>query len=120
MVKIKELTPRTIELKGINVNDEEAIEKILSICHKHKHRYKDGHNSGKEAREDPKNLKRWSGCPGVCFVYLIGEGKEQDTIIIRAMVSHHNSIKKFTEVELDHFRQLYTQDVADEVIAAFG
>ena len=118
MVEVKEITPGKIKLGGIHFADGEKVQKVMDICHKYKHMYKDGYPCGRKTRkESKKRYKKWAECPEICFTYLVSDDNEGHYLTIHALVSDTDSLlKKYTEEEIEYFRQMYTQDVADEIV----
>lgn len=118
MVEIIEITPSIIKLKGVNFGDGVRVEKIMEICHKYKHLYKDGYPYGRKTRKAMKQrLKKWADCPGICFTYLVTNDNEGHFLEIHVLVSDKESLlQKYTEQEIEYFMQMYTQGIADEIV----
>lgn len=118
MVEVLEMTPAHIKLGGVHFVDGEKVQKIMDICHKYKHMYKEGYPCGRKTRkESKKRLKKWDKCPEICFTYLVSDDNAGHHLMIYVLVSDIESLlKKYTEQEIDYWRQMYIQDVADEII----
>lgn len=119
MIEIAAITPSSITLKGIEPYDYAGVEKIMDICHKYKHMYNDGYPCGRKARKKlGKRLKKWAYCPEICFVYLLKQSDE--SLIIRILVSDYEGLlKKYSIEEIEHYRQMFTQNIADEIMSRF-
>ena len=117
MIEIVKITPSTIELKGVRFSDGQTVEKIMNICHKFKHLYLEGFPCGCKTRKNSKKkMKKWADCPGVCFTYWVTNDSENHNFTINILVSDiKNLLEKYTEREIEHFKQNYTQDVADAI-----
>lgn len=118
MIEIVEITPSTIELKGINFKDGEEVQQIMDICHKYKHLYKEGYPCGRKTRKkQEQQTERWVDCPEICFTYLITNDNAKHHLVIRVLVSCTKSLlKKYNETEIEYFMQMFTQNIADEII----
>ena len=118
MVEIISITPSSIELSGVRISDGEKVQQIMDICHKYKHLYKDGYPYGRKTRKElKKRLKKWADCPEICFTYLITDDTEGHYLAIHVLVSYTEAlVKKFTETEIEYYKQMYTQSVAEEII----
>ena len=118
MVEIIEITPSMIRLKGVNFTDGERVEKIMEICHKYKHLYKDGYPCGRKTRKEKKyRFRKWAQYPGICFTYLVTNDNEGHFLEIHILVSDKETLlKKYTEQDIEYYMQMYTQGVADEII----
>lgn len=119
MVEVIKITPTSIKLEGISFRDGEKVEKIMEICHKYKHMYKDGYPCGRKARKESGIVyKKWGKCPKICFAYLITNDNRSHNLEIDIVVHDVESLlKRYTLKEVEHFTQLYAQDVADEIMA---
>lgn len=119
MVEITKITPSSIELKNISIADGEKVQKIMDICHKYKHLYKEGFPCGRKTRkETKKRMKKWMNCPEICFTYLITNDTKDHNLAIHVLVSNTEDVRKrYSESEIEYFMQMYTQDVADEIVA---
>ncbi len=122
MVEIKKITPSTIELTGVKINEGDKVQKIMDICHKYKHMYKEGYPYGRKTRKElKKRLKKWQECPEICFTYLVTDDNEGHHLTVHVLVSYTETlVKRYTEKEIEYYRQLYTQSVADEIIATLN
>lgn len=121
MAEIVRITPSTIELREINFKDDgEKVQKIMDIAHRFKHLYLEGYPCGRKTRkESKKRYKKWSDCPEICFTYLVTNDNTAtpNNLIIRVLVSDvEHLIEKYTQEEIDFYTQMYTQDVADEIV----
>ena len=118
MIELVEITPSTIELKGVNFKDGEKVQQIMDICHKYKHLYKEGYPCGRKTRKKQKRqTERWVDCPEICFTYLVTNDNAKHHLVIHVLVSHKKSLfKKYSEDKIGYFMRMYTQNVADEII----
>ncbi len=123
MVKITRITPSTIELKGIHFgSDGDKIDTIMDICHRFKHIYKDGYPYGRKTRKKRgERLEKWSKCPGICFTYLVTNDTRGHNLEIVVLVSDEEKLlERYTKEEIENYKQMYTQDVADAISKEFN
>lgn len=118
MVEIASISPSIIELRGVKFEEGEKVQKIMDICHKFKHLYLEGYPCGRKTRKEKGlKLKRWGKCPGICFTYLVTNDNKSHNLAIHVLVSDVQSLlKKYSQDKIDYFTQMYTQDVADEIV----
>ena len=118
MIEIARITPSSIELKGVKFSDGETAQKIMDICHKFKHLYMEGYPCGRKTRKNAKKrYKKWVDCPEICFTYLVTNDNASHNLAIHVLVSDIQSLlKRYTEKEIEYYIQMFTQDIADEVI----
>lgn len=118
MVEIASISPSIIELRGVRFEEGEKVQKIMDICHKFKHLYLEGYPCGRKTRKEKDlKLKRWGKCPRICFTYLVTNDNKSHNLAIHVLVSDVQSLlKKYSQDQIDYFTQMYTQDVADEIV----
>ena len=120
MVELKKISPSVIELTGVNFADGEKVQQIMDICHKYKHLYKEGYPYGRKTRKAMgKRLKKWVDCPEICFTYLVTDDNAGHHLAIHVLVSDTESLlKRYSPSEIEYYRQMYTQDVANEIVTS--
>ena len=118
MVEIIKNTSSGIELSGVKISDGEKMEIISNVCHKWKHMFKEGYPYGRKTRKErQERLKKWSGCPKICFTYLFTDDTAGHHLAIQIFVSYTEAvIKKYSEDQIEYYKCLYTQNVADEIL----
>lgn len=119
MIEIVEITPSSIELKGVRFKEGEKVQKIMDICHKYKHLYKEGYPCGRKTRKkQEEQATKWKNCPEICFTYLVTDDNAKHHLMIRVLVTRTKALlKRYSENEIEYFMQMYTQNVADEIIS---
>ena len=117
-MEVTGVTSSTIELKGISFSDGAKLEKIMDVCHKYKHLFKDGYPCGRRTRKKiSQPLKKWGDCPEICFTYYLTNDNKDHHLAIQILVSDEESLlKKYTKREIEYFTQLYTQFVSDSIM----
>ena len=122
MVEITTVTSSIIELSGIGFSDGEKVQKIMDICHKYKHLYKDGYYFGRKTRKKRgTKTAKWADCPEVSFTYLVTDDtndSQDPRLRIHVLISDTNGIHdRYTDNEIEYFRNMYVQEVADEILS---
>ena len=119
MVEITKIDSSTIELRGISIADGEKVKTIMDICHEYKHLYMEGYPCGRKTRlKNKKRIKKWAECPKICFTYLVTNDTKNHNLAIKILVSDTQNLKKiYSDREIEYYMQMYTQDVADRIIA---
>ena len=119
----KTLDKGIIEIETKSLTDNEK-ERILAICHKHKHLYLDGYPHGKKTRHELRKkggikYEKWIGTPQVCITYLLMP--TDIGFIIESIIGNLDETSNiYTQRELFLFMQNWQQDVVEDIISEFN
>ena len=109
-----------IVVSGVDI-DKEATEKINEICIRKKKKYLSGYDHSRGTRVKLADIgiyfEKWDGYPNVCITYLFK--KEDNNLVINSIIPTQPQHKNKTWQELEHWRSMWQQDVADEIEALF-
>lgn len=110
-----------ITISGIDVN-KETTELVNEICIRKKKLYLSGYEHSRRTRVKLADVgvffNKWESFPSVCITYLFK--KEGDTLIINAIIPTQPQHKNKTQTELEHWRSMWQQDVAEEIEQIFS
>ena len=128
--QIVEVNDKSIIVKGLSMKDDGGIiQKIMDICHRTKHLYKDGYECGHKTRSKTgKRHAYWEDCPHICIVYLITNDMDYETgfkkdpnvpyLKICTVISELDDLKKrLTDREISLIRQMFISEISEKVEA---
>ncbi|MBR2710652.1 hypothetical protein IKF02_03445 [Candidatus Saccharibacteria bacterium] len=109
-----------IIVSGVDIN-KETTEKINEICIRKKKKYLSGYEHSRRTRVKLADVgvffNKWESYPNVCITYLFK--KEGDDLIINAIIPTQPQHATKTQQELEYWRAMWQQDVADELETLF-